>query len=69
MSEEVQSADRLKRFAELYKQMMSERPYMEMLARHTSMKKAELTADERVTAERCLKADCLAELLGPIRPK
>jgi len=63
MENEVQSPERLKRFAELYNAMMAERPYMEMLARHTSMKKAELTADERITAERCLKANCLGELL------
>jgi hypothetical protein len=63
MENEVQSPERLKRFAELYNQLMAERPYMEMLARHTSMKKAELTVDERITAERCLKGNCLGELL------
>jgi hypothetical protein len=64
MENNVQSPERLRRFAELYNALMAERPYMEMLARHTSMKKAELTDEERITAERCLKGNCLGELLG-----
>jgi len=64
MENRLQSPERLKRFAELYNAMMAERPYMEMLARHTSMKNADLTEDERITAERCLKGNCLGDLLG-----
>jgi hypothetical protein len=58
-------AMRLRHFAEIYSAMLAERPYMEMLARHHSMKTAELTTDERVTVERYLKANRLNDLLHP----
>lgn len=38
---------------------------MEMLARHTSMKKAELSTAERATADHYLKTHRLNELLNP----
>ena len=60
-----ETSPRLKRFVQIYNATLAERPYMEMLIRHTSMRKAELTDDERATAVRYLKSHTLNELLGP----
>lgn len=62
--ERAASTGRLKLFAQIYSKLLAERPYMEMLARHTSMEKAHLTADERTTAATYLRSGTVAELLG-----
>ena len=41
------SRDRLKRFAEIYKEKMAADPYMEILARYDSMTEAGLLLAER----------------------
>jgi hypothetical protein len=65
--ESDESAHRLSNFAERYNALMAERPYMEMLARHTSMNKAGLTADERAIAARYIKSRRVSDLIaGPV---
>ena len=59
------SAGRLKRFAEIYREKMKARPYMELIARYDSMTEAGLLVTERVKADLYLDTHRFNELLYP----
>ena len=59
------SAERLKRFAELYNEKMKARPYMELIARYDAMTEAGLLVGERVKADFYLDTHRMNELLYP----
>lgn len=56
---------RLRRFAEIYRERMKARPYMEVLARYDSMTEAGLLVAEREQADIYLDTHRLNELLYP----
>ena len=56
---------RLRRFAEIYREKMAARPFMEILARYDSMTEAHLLVAERVQADLYLDTHRLNELLYP----
>ena len=56
---------RLRRFAEIYRERMKARPYMEILARYDSMTEAGLLVGEREQADVYLDTHRLNELLYP----
>ncbi len=56
---------RLKRFAEIYRERMKTRPYMELIARYDSMTEAKLLVGEREMADMYLDTHRLNELLYP----
>ena len=64
-NEDDASQDRLKRFAELYREKMAARPPMEILARYGAMTEAGLLVSERVKADLFLDTHRLNELLYP----
>ena len=59
------SMGRLRRFAEIYRERMKGRPYMEILARYDSMTEAGLLVGEREQADVYLDTHRLNELLYP----
>ena len=59
------SKGRLKRFAEIYREKMAARPYMEILARYGAMTEAELLVGEREKADLFLDTHRFNELLYP----
>lgn len=59
------SMGRLRRFAEIYRERMKARPYMEILARYDSMTEAGLLVGEREQADVYLDTHRLNELLYP----
>ena len=59
------SRARLKRFAEIYRQKMEARPYMEILARYGAMTEASLLVGEREQADLYLDTHRFNELLYP----
>ena len=59
------SRGRLKRFAEIYREKMAARPYMEILARYGAMTEAELLVGEREKADLYLDTHRFNELLYP----
>lgn len=59
------SLGRLQRFAEIYREKMKARPYMELLARYDSMTEAGLLVGERVKADLYLDTHRMNELLYP----
>ncbi len=56
---------RLKRFAEIYREKMKARPYMELIARYDSMTEAGLLVREREMADFYLDTHRFNELLYP----
>jgi hypothetical protein len=64
-NEDDASAERLKRFAELYREKMKARPYMELIARYDAMTEAGLLVRERVKADLYLDTHRMNELLYP----
>ena len=60
------STARLKRFAEIYKEKMANRPSMEILIRYGSMTEAGLTAREREKADLFLDTHRFNDLLYPV---
>ena len=56
---------RLKRFAEIYREKMKARPYMELIARYDSMTEAGLLVGEREMADFYLDTHRFNELLYP----
>lgn len=56
---------RLKRFAEIYREKMKARPYMELIARYDSMTEAGLLVGERELADFYLDTHRFNELLYP----
>lgn len=56
---------RLKRFAEIYREKMKARPYMELIARYDSMTEAGLLVTEREMADFYLDTHRFNELLYP----
>jgi hypothetical protein len=63
--EDDASQGRLKRFAEIYREKMKARPYMELIARYDSMTEAHLLVTERVKADLYLDTHRFNELLYP----
>jgi hypothetical protein len=59
------SAGRLKRFAEIYKTKMAAGPFMEIIARYSSMTEAGLLVGEREKADLYLDTHRFNELLYP----
>ena len=59
------SAERMKLFAELYREKMKARPYMELIARYDAMTEAGLAVRERVKADLYLDTHRMNELLYP----
>ena len=59
------SRGRLKRFAEIYRERMAARPYMEILARYGAMTEAGLLVGEREKADLYLDTHRFNELLYP----
>ncbi|HUR98938.1 MAG TPA: hypothetical protein VMZ26_12800 [Pyrinomonadaceae bacterium] len=64
-TEDDASAERLKRFAEIYREKMKARPYMELIARYDAMTEAGLAVRERVKADLYLDTNRMNELLYP----
>jgi hypothetical protein len=64
-NEDEASQDRLKRFAEIYRDKMAARPPMEILARYGAMTEAGLLVTERVKADLFLDTHRFNELLYP----
>ena len=56
---------RLQRFAEIYREKMKARPYMELIARYDAMTEAGLLVKERVKADLYLETHRINELLYP----
>lgn len=56
---------RLKRFAEIYREKMKAKPYMELIARYDSMTEAGLLVGEREMADFYLDTHRFNELLYP----
>lgn len=63
------SDGRLQRFAEIYRDKMAARPYMEILARYASMTEAGLLVNERIKADLYLETHRMNELLYPAPAK
>jgi len=59
------SRNRLKQFAEIYRDKMAARPYMEILARYGAMTEAGLLVGEREKADLFLDTHRFNELLYP----
>jgi len=59
------SRGRLKRFAEIYREKMAAKPYMEILARYGAMTEAGLLVGEREKADLFLDTHRFNELLYP----
>ena len=55
----------MKRFAEIYREKMKARPYMELIARYDSMTEAGLLSTEREMADYYLDTHRFNELLYP----
>jgi len=64
-TEDEASQGRLKRFAEIYRDKMAARPYMEVLARYGAMTEAGLLVREREKADLYLDTHRFNELLNP----
>ena len=64
-NEDTASKGRLKRFAEIYREKMKAKPYMELIARYDSMTEAGLLVGERVKADLYLDTHRFNELLYP----
>ena len=63
--EDTASTGRLKNFAEIYREKMKAKPYMELIARYDSMTEAGLLVGERVKADLYLETHRFNELLYP----
>jgi hypothetical protein len=63
--EDPASMGRLQRFAEIYREKMKARPYMELIARYDAMTEAGLLVGERVKADFYLDTHRMNELLYP----
>ena len=65
INEDEASQNRLKRFAEIYRDKMAARPPMEILARYGAMTEAGLLVGEREKADLFLDTHRLNDLLYP----
>ena len=63
--EDEASQSRLKRFAEIYREKMAGRPFMEVIARYGAMTEAGLLVSEREKADLFLDTHRFNELLYP----
>jgi hypothetical protein len=63
--EDFARVGRLKLFAEIYREKMKARPYMELIARYDSMTEAGLLVKEREMADFYLDTHRLNDLLYP----
>jgi hypothetical protein len=63
--EDEGSMGRMQRFAEIYREKMKARPYMELIARYDAMTEAGLLVGERVKADLYLDTHRMNELLYP----
>ena len=68
INEDEASQNRLKRFAEIYRDKMAARPPMEILARYGAMTEAGLLVGEREKADLFLDTHRMNELLFPESP-